>query len=417
MQLALERDASFVASDRMDNGAASHPSILLIAGDVSGDVHAAALARAVLAHDPNRSIHALGGKRLRRVVAQSPGGHFLADTEHSSAIGLISSILLYFRCWKLRDRLRKFINQHQVDLAILCDWGGFNGRIISELHERRIPVLYYFPPRSWRRSGARALGIVPYVTRVATPFPWSAETLQKAGVQAEWVGHPAIENIAQDREGLRKKFAVQPNERLIALLPGSRRTEIRVLAKRMAEAAEIINAQEKRARFIAVVPEELATEARSFLPPTIQIVSGNARELLAAADAAIVKSGTGTLEAVAAGVPQVTIYDAAWIGRLEWLVLWSWRWFRFIAMPNIIAQREIVPELIGLQCRPEKLAGAVLRLLNDPVAREKMLAEYSLVRQTLGSELPLPASERTAQIVDEMLEQARRRFDSKPVTV
>src|SRR3954464_9436885 len=141
----------------MGHDGASHSSILLIAGDVSGDVHAAALARTLLTRDPARQIHALGGKRLRQVVAESPGGQFLADTEHRSAIGLISAIRIYFHCRRLRARLWDFLHHHHVDLAILCDWGGFNGRIISGLHARGVPVFYYFPPGSWQRSGSRSL--------------------------------------------------------------------------------------------------------------------------------------------------------------------------------------------------------------------------------------------------------------------
>jgi lipid-A-disaccharide synthase len=398
----------------------SPPSILFIAGDVSGDVHAAALARALLAHDPSRAIHALGGKRLREAVAQSPGGVFLADTSDSSAIGVVSALLIYFHCRRLRGRLREFLARHHVDLVILCDWGGFNRRIIAELHGRGLRIFYYFPPASWQRSGTRALCIVPYVSGVATPFAWSAERLRAAGARAEWVGHPSLEysGTMEERSAARRRYANGPNEKVIALLPGSRLTELKVLGPRMAQTISLIQ-REMDARFIAAIPRELAAQARRYLPDEVEIVSDQTREILLAADAAIIKTGTGTLEGALAGTPQVTIYDVSLIGRIEWCVLWSWRWWRirFIAMPNIILQRPVVPELIGLNCRPEKIARELLRLLQDDQARRRMLADYALIAQALGSELPISATERTAQMVEETLSEITGRTVPEPARV
>ena len=390
----------------MPNAQSSRASILLIAGDVSGDVHIAALARTLLERDPNRTLHALGGRRVRRVVAESPDGHFLGDTTNCSAIGISSAVKIYFRCRRLGDQLRDFIHNNRIDLAILCDWGGFNGRALRLLHRVGIPTLYYFPPRSWQRTGSPGLGIVPHVTRVATPFRWSAERLTNAGARAEWVGHPCLENVPDpgERAVLRRMFGIEPNETLVALLPGSRLSEIRVLAPRMTQAAAIVS-KKTRAQFIAVVPKELVTQARSHLSPSIRVLSDCAMNLLVASDAAIVKTGTATLESALVGTPQVTVYDASWIGRLEWGLLWAWRRIPFIAMPNIILEREAVPELIGLHCKPAKIADALLRILENGTARAKMLEEYDLIRQALGSELMVTPTERTAAIVEEMLNE------------
>ena len=386
---------------------ADSPSILFIAGDVSGDVHSAALGRALLARDPAPALHALGGSRLREVVRQSSGGQFLGDTSNLSAIGIPSAIKVYFRCRELRDVLRAFLRNTHVDLVILCDWGAFNGRIVRELHALGLPVLYYFPPSSWRRNGSHGLAIAPYVRRVATPFAWSAERLRGAGCEAEWVGHPALENVRseEDRVALRSSFRIGANERLVALLPGSRLSEIRVLAPRIADAAEIITRSNPQLRFIAVVPAELAKAAREHLPASIEVVTDCASDLLAAADVAIVKTGTATLEAALSGTPQVAVYDFSVATRIEWCLLWAWRRIPFVAMPNIILEREAVPELIGLNCTAPKIAATLTRLLKDDVARAKMLEEYALIRKALGAELPVAPTERTAEIVAEMLAQ------------
>jgi lipid-A-disaccharide synthase len=355
---------------------------------------------------------------VREIISRSPGGLFLGDTTNCSAIGISSAIKIYFRCRKLGDQLREFVHTHQIDLAVLCDWGGFNGRALPILHSLGIPTLYYFPPRSWQRTGSPGLGIVPYVTRVATPFKWSADRLRSAGAKAEWVGHPSLDNIPsrEKRPALRKKFGVAPNKTLVALLPGSRPSEIRVIAPRLAKVISIVK-ESADVEFIAVVPKELAEQVRSYLPSSIRTLSDCAGELLLASDAAIVKTGTATLEAALAGTPQVTVYDASVAGRIEWCLLWAWRKIPFIAMPNIILQREAVPELIGLNCQPEKIAQALLHILENKQARDEMVKDYGLVRKALGSDLRMSPTARTAAIVDEILTEVMETAEPERVAV
>jgi lipid-A-disaccharide synthase len=293
-----------------------------------------------------------------------------------------------------------------VDVVVLCDWGAFNGHILEELHGRGLRCLYYFPPSSWHRTGPKGLAIAPHVSRVASPFEWSAQRLRAVGCDAEWVGHPAIEKKPREsRSALRERFGVRPDEKLIALLPSSRRTELQVIGRRMGQVAEILR-KDRPLRFIAVLPRELAGEGPAHLPPFVELVSDCATELLHAADAAIVKTGTASLEAVIADVPQVAIYDATWVGRTEWALLWAWKRIPFLAMPNIILQRLAVPEYIGVKCRATSIAKSMAPLIDDGPARSKMLEEYRLIREALGAKLPVSPTLRTAQIVEEMLQEA-----------
>jgi lipid-A-disaccharide synthase len=390
----------------MPNSERRSTSILLLAGDVSGDVHSAALARALLTHDPRRALHAIGGIRLREAVADSTGGTYIADSTNCSAIGILSAAQVYIRCWFIRERLRDFLRNNRVDLAVACDWGAFNGRVLPELHAAGIPVLYYFPPGSWKRSGG-GLGIVPYVKRVATPFRWSAECLRAAGCDAEWVGHAALERVRPqtDRAAVRRQFGIGENEKVLALLPGSRCSEIDVLGPTLA-AAEALLQKTHRLRSIAVVPRELVDRARKFLPESIGIVTDCASDLLLACDVAIVKTGTATLEAALARAPHIAVYDVSWTRHIEWALLWAWRRIPFIAMPNIILQRKAYPELLGAKCTPENIASEIRRLLDDPAACAEMARAAEHVREELGVGLPFTATERTAQIVEEMLADA-----------
>ena len=382
-------------------------SVLLIAGEVSGDLHTAQLARKLLERNPEWSLHALGGPNLRKAVADSPGSRFLGDTSNCSAIGILSASVIYFRCRELAKRVLNFLQKHEVDAVILCDWGGFNGRLLPHLHQLGIPVLYYFPPRSWQRTGSAGLDIARYVTRVATPFKWSAERLNAVGCSAEWVGHPLVEatRLTDTRRILRAEFGIGGEQPLVALLPGSRGTEIRVLAPRLAEVAQRLSAT-RDLKFVAVVPESMTKLARSYLPDWITILSDRASDVLRACDAAIVKMGTATLEAAIAGAPQVAVYDVSLFQRLEWCLLWAWKRIPFIAMPNIILEREAITELIGLNCKPEKIEQSVASVLDDEAVRLRIFNDYCEVSRALGSELPMSATERTAEMVVEMVMEA-----------
>jgi lipid-A-disaccharide synthase len=228
--------------------------------------------------------------------------------------------------------------------------------------------------------------------------------LLAAGCRAEWVGHPSFEGVCSDakRHALRAEFEAGETQPLIALLPGSRHSEIRVLAPRLARTAELLRAG-RSMRFVAVVPKQMKQEARSYFPEWIPVLADRAGDLLLACDAAIVKTGTATLEAVLAGAPQVAVYDATPIGRMEWCLLWAWKRIPYIAMPNIILQRMAVPELLGLNCQPEKIARAVSSLLDDDTLRSRMLGDYSEICRALGSGLAMSATERTAEVLEEMI--------------
>lgn len=378
-------------------------SVLFIAGDLSGDAYSSHVAERLADRHPDFLLHALGGRRLGEVVKRT-GGTWIADTTNCSAIGLISVVQIYLRARWLSFKMHRFLRAHPIDAAVLCDWGGFNCRKLKSFKIAGVPTLYFFPPRSWQRTGKAGLQFAPLVTRVATPFEWSAKRLTGAGCRADWVGHPLLESVrgSRGRELLRREFGVGPGERLVALLPGSRPSEVRVLGPRLAAAARILS-RDRSIKFIVPVPAPLAQKARAHFPPSIQVVVDRATDALLACDVAVVKTGSATLEAAVAGAPQVTVYDLGWASRFEWLLLWMWKKIPFIAMPNIILQRPLVPELLGLNCRPEAIAAEVNRLLGNEEDRRLMEAGYKEIRGHLGENLPFGATGRTVEILEEML--------------
>lgn len=384
-------------------GARSRRSVLFLAGDLSGDTHAARLARRLAERHPDFTLHALGGRQLGGVVAPT-GGTWIGDTTNCSAIGLCSVMKIYLWARWLSFKMRRFVRSHRVDVVVLCDWGGFNCRQLNFFNKACVPILYYFPPRSWQRTGTVGLQFASKVRRVATPFEWSAARLAGVGCQADWVGHPLLETMPERgrRERLRVEFGVEKDERLIALLPGSRPSEIRVLAPRLAATVKLLGGGGGW-KFVVPVPGPLLEKARRYFPDSVQIVAGRATDALQACDAAVVKMGSATLEAAVMGAPQVAVYDLGWAARIEWMLLWFWQKIPFIAMPNIILQRKAVPELLGLNCKPGIIAEGVRRLLENPDERNAMLEAYGEIRRNLGVDLPFSATERTCEIVEEML--------------
>lgn len=381
------------------------PSILLIAGDVSGDLNTARLAKVLRERHPDWTLHAVGGPHLGAEALKSDGGTWIGDTSDLSGIGIYASITMFPRARVLSLRMRKFVREHKIAAAVLCDWGAFNCGQLAFFKKMGVPVLYYFPPRSWQRTGSGGLGIAPLVDRVATPFEWSAQRLLGAGCKAEWVGHPMLEiqNDAEKRAALRREFGVAANEKLIALLPGSRLTEIKCLGPRMAATAEILR-KKGGVHFVAAATGQRAEIVKRQFPDWVRIVSDRAADVLFACDAAIVKSGTATLEAAVIGAPQVVVYDFPWIGRIEWLFLWMWKKnIPFIAMPNVILQRMAVRELLGLECKPDAIAQAVAELIEDESKRRRIKEDYAEIRRKLGASLPKPATLRTAEMLEEMI--------------
>ena len=375
--------------------------IFLAAGDLSGDIHCGALTAELTKRHPAWQISALGGAHVR-----AAGAHMIGDTSGLGVIGFSSALAVVTRSLKLKKRALSWIEAARPDAAILCDWGGFNTRLLPDLERLRIPVLYYFPPRSWQKSGEGGLQIAPFCARIATPFPWSAQRLNDAGARAHWVGHPILDQLenAPPRDQLRAEFGIAAGEQLIALLPGSRQMELSSIAPRVAGARRLL-AQTGRRFLIAAAPGARAP-LEKISGDEVPIIENRTFDILRAADFAIVKSGTSTLEAAVADVPQVVVYDAPRL--LHWQVALTGlrRKIPFIGMPNIIAGRAIVPEVLGDDCRAPQIAAALESIIGEAARREEISRAYAAVRADLGAELPFTATARTADLVEEIIAAA-----------
>ena len=381
-------------------------TLFFCAGDLSGDIHSARLACEVLRRHPDWKIYALGGAHLREA-----GAKIVGDTSTLGVIGYVSALAVTPRSLSLKKAALRFLKSQRVDGIVMCDWGGFNTRFLPHIKNLKIPTLYYFPPRSWQQSGEGGLAIAPLVEAIATPFEWSAKRLQAAGGNAQWVGHPLLEIVAESkvqhpREKIRKELGVAADEFLVALFPGSRPAELKIIAPHVAGAVGVLRARfGAKVRFVVAVPRGAAVAVKSHFPD-VAIWENRASQILSSCDAAIVKSGTATLEAAVCDAPQVVVYDVSRLVEAQVRLTGLRKKVPFVAMPNIILQRGVVPELLGKNCRAQFIAEAMSTLIESPVARAAMRAEYSLVRAALGATLPYTATSRTADILDEMVPPA-----------
>jgi lipid-A-disaccharide synthase len=380
---------------------ADRPVIFVVAGEASGDQHAAMLGEALLRRRQVRLV-GVGQQRMRQA-----GFELLFDSTQWSAIGLaqaarsIPALLLRGR------QVARWLSRHPADLVVLVDFGAFNVRLAQVIKRGPSPgVLYYFPPRSWSRSARGYEPLARVVDRVATPFPWSADILRAAGIDATWVGHPVVDRIqpleGEARTRLRDRLGLRPGGPIIGILPGSRLAEVTANGPSALRAASLIRDRLPGAQFMVSVapgipPRLLERQVRRARLRGARLISG-LRDIVRAADLVITSSGTATLEAAAAACPMVVMYRAGALIRLECRLRHPE--LAHISLPNIIADRTIVPELVAREATGPALAEAALGLLRDPARLQETRRHLLKVRGALG---PPGVSARVADIALAMM--------------
>ncbi|MBD3176768.1 MAG: hypothetical protein GF320_16440 [Armatimonadia bacterium] len=380
-------------------GAAGRPRVFVSAGDPSGDVHGALVAQAVKAKQPGAWFYGLCGPAMRRAgVAQ------MADSGGFSAIGVASALPKIPKLYALFASLKRHLRANPPDLVLLIDFPAFNMRLLDYVHALGLPVLYYFPPASWRRKPSRpAERVARMATRVATPFEWSARVIGELGGSAEWVGHPVLDRYADRPSEARARglLSVPLTADPVAILPGSRPQEIRYILPLLLAALE--KASETVPDVMPLVScgphadRDLLERAVASVAPGA-VITEDTVSLLSASRAALTKSGTITLDAAACGVPMVATYAGSWLDRLQYHLFAKGR-IKFIAAPNILLDREVVPERFARNGTPEHLAEAIAPLVRDGEARDRQRAELAEAVKLLGS---TGATDRVADMVLDM---------------
>jgi len=362
----------------------------LIAGEASGDLHAADLIRSLKARDPLAQFAFLGGDLMGKAAGVQPVIHY-RDMAFMGFIEILRHAGDIRRNFKAA---KQAIKDFQPDCLILIDYPSFNLRIGDFAFKRGIPVHYYIPPKVWAWKEWRVKKIRKIVDKALCIFPFEVDFYAKHGMKVDYVGNPSVLEIdrymrqAPSREDFIKANRLQ-DKPIIALLPGSRLSEIRVNMPIMAQAMR------QFPQYRGVVAGAPGVDPEFYKRfSKLPVVFGQTYGLLANARAALVTSGTATLETALAGVPQVAMFRHNG-SKLFYQLMRRVLKINFVTLPNLIAGKQIIPEMLLHLCTSDACAAELGKLLPDREPRQRMLADYAAMRATLGTQsAPDTAAER-----------------------
>ncbi len=369
--------------------------VLIVAGEASGDRHAARLIEALRSHGPIRARGvtgpALEAAGVERVVPMDT----LAVIGFTGVLARLPAILGALR------RITAEAESFRPDVAVLVDSPGFNFRLGPALHRRGVKVFYYIAPQVWAWHAERAAQMARWVDRLAVVFPFEEELFRTAGVTTRFTGHPLMEGLAPevDAATFRAELQCPAGARLLGLLPGSRPQELQSMLPTMLEAARRLRmARPDLVTVVAAAPGLRSPVLdRAAAEPGVHVLRDRTHAVQAHATACAVASGTATLETALLGTPLCIVYRTGW---LNYAIARRVITLPQIGLPNIVAGHEVAPERIQQEFTPERLAGTLAPWLDDPAARAAQAAGLGAVRATLGAP---GASRRAADWLWEMI--------------
>lgn len=379
--------------------------VAMVAGEPSGDLLGASLLKGLGDHLPNAPhYYGIGGPRM---VARGFTEHW--PMEKLTVRGYVEALRHIPEILGIRNQLKRQLCADPPDVFVGVDAPDFNFGLEQALRRARIPAVHFVCPSIWAWRGGRIKKIVKAVDHMLCLFPFETAILEKAGVAASYVGHPLADDIPfeLDAPGARRTLGLSESGPLIAVLPGSRASEVRLIGPTFFDAMELMQRREPGLHFVmpAATPalhgqiQALATQHPDL---ALTIVDGQAQRAMTAADAILVKSGTVTLEAALLKKPMVISYKVPW---LTGQIMRHQGYLPYVGLPNILAGRFVVPELLQHFATPEALADATLRQLNDDANRRTLTELFTQMHHTLRQN----TSQRAAQVVAEVIEQHRGR--------
>ena len=380
----------------------SSPQILVVAGEASGDAHAAELVAALRARRPDLSFFGMGGSRL---AAQ--GVELLYGAHEVNVMGITEVLPKIPRILQVMGGLARAAAERRPACAILVDIPDFNLRLAARLKKLGIPVAYYVSPMIWAWRRGRVKTIAKLVDRMLCILPFEEDFYREAGVSARYVGSPVVEQVPSPASAasFRQKLGLPVETPTLALLPGSRMSEIRRILPSMVGAAKQLVAERPGLQVVVPVAPTIPREEilSRFQDSGVQpvLVEGRAPEVVGASDAAIVASGTAALEAGLMQRPMVVVYRVSLVTYLVGRMMLK---VAHVALVNLLAGRRVVPELLQGDMTPERIAGEIRRLWVPGTPREEMLQGLEEVRTRLGAH---GAAARAAESVLELLPAAK----------
>ncbi len=360
------------------------PTIGIVAGEASGDLLGSHLIRALKAHRPDLEFVGIAGPKMIGEGAKS-----LFPMEALSVRGYVEVLRHLPKLLKMRRQLRRYFLQNPPDLFIGIDAPDFNFSLERKLKRRGIRTIHYVSPSIWAWRKGRMGNIRKAVSHMLALFPFEPALYEKAGVPVTYVGHPLADilPLKPNKKAARENLKLQPRRLVVAMLPGSRQSEVQQLADLYVKSARLIAAARPDAQFLvplitretrARFEQAMYTNEGEELP--IQILFGHAHMAMEAADVVIVASGTATLEAALLKRPMVITYR---MPTLSWQILKRMNYLPYVGLPNVLAERFVVPELLQHDATPEKVADAVLKFASDKALAADVDAEFTRMHEIL----------------------------------
>ncbi len=380
------------------------PKLMFVAGENSGDQHASRLISALKTQVPYLECLGYGGKAM-----EAAGMRLDFDLATGlPIIGITQALYHYPQLKNLFRRACDLLVSERPDALVLVDYPGFNLRLAQEAAKREIPVIYYIAPQVWAWHRSRIHLIKRAVSLLLVIFPFEERLFRAEGIETYYVGHPLLDAPppSRQRSEICEILGFSPDHFLIGLLPGSRKSELAYHLEPMLEAAERISKEVPNAAFVIprahTVDDQILQQAvRTHPTLPLAVATQDHVSVRAAMDFAICKSGTSTLELALAGVPQVVIYRVStptyWFARAVVRTRW-------ISLVNIVAQKEVVPELLQHHVNGPEIASCVVHLLKSPEHLARMRTEYGIIRESFGEP---GCAQRAASRVLEFLEARR----------
>ncbi|MDO9572418.1 MAG: lipid-A-disaccharide synthase [Candidatus Omnitrophota bacterium] len=356
--------------------------IFIVCGEPSGDLLAGDLIAAINKLDPAIKIFGVGGAHLAKTKAE-----IFYNIKDLAVMGLFDVLKKLPKFLELKKIILKKINLEKPDCLILVDFSGFNLRLAKAIN-KRIPTIYYVSPQIWASREKRIGYIRKFVSKMVVLFKFEEEFYKQRQIQALYVGHPLIDIVkpTMPKQELINNFRFSPDKKTIALLPGSRKREIKLILPLMLKTAQLINKKMPDTQFVIAKSPTLDTQiyaqALRGFNLDLKIIDGRTYDCLEIADASLVCSGTATLEAAIIGKPFVIVYK---MNLLNYLLYAPQVKVPFIGMVNIISGKKIVPEFIQFQAKPKMIAQVTLGLLQKPEQARQMLEDLTFVKTNLGS--------------------------------
>ena len=375
--------------------------ILISAGEASGDIHAAAVTAALKKIDSTTEVFGMGGDELR-----AAGGEVLFDIKDHGVMGFVEVIKKLPDLFKLRSDFARVMDERKPDCLVVVDYPGFNMKLAKLAHDKGIPVVSYIAPSAWAWNKGRAKNVAKIVDKVACIFPFEYDVYKEAGAPVEFVGHPLLDIVHPSMERAEAEAWVgkEAGRPLVLLMPGSRLMEIEKMLPNLLEGAKLLKKQMPEVQFAmpraGTIPLELLQSKIKASGLEIKITEGHNYDLFSVADVALATSGTVTLEAALCGLPTVIVYRTsalnAFIARRVINI-------PNIGLPNIVAGRQIVPELLQEDFTPQKVAEAAVKLLS-PEHRPQVEADLAYMKARLGEP---GAVNRVAQLILRIAEEKK----------